>query len=114
METSSYDLYIRRGSIWPELAQTGKAKAGLVSSREEILSNNSTLEPTSTRNEMSSKWNPNLPNLPEFETEEKENLPQPKMLPKASKWNKILPEVQAAVAASGRGSKGSISQPGMS
>ena len=111
METSSYDLYIRRGSIWPELAQTGKAKAGLVSSREEILSNNSTLE--LTRNETLSKWNPNLPNLPEFETEEKENLPEAKMLPKASKWNKILPEVQA-VAASGRGSKGSISQPGIS
>ena len=61
------------------------------------------------------KWNPNLPDLPEVETEEnekmggKENVQQAKKLAKASNWNKILPEVKAT-SVKGRGS---IAQPGI-
>ena len=62
------------------------------------------------------KWNPNLPDLHEVETEENEkmggqkNVPQAKKLAKASNWSKILPEVKAT-SMKGRGS---IEQPGIS
>ena len=72
------------------------------------------------RNDMSSQWNPNLPDLPEAETEEKEtiegeNLPSVKRIPKVSKWNKVLPEVQASRSSSVSSIKGrgSIAQPGI-
>ena len=58
-----------------------------------------------------SKWNPNLPDLPEVEMEEKEKLGGKENLSQAkgSKWNKILPEVKAA-SVKGRGS---IAKPGV-
>ena len=72
------------------------------------------------RNDMSSQWNPNLPDLPEAETEEKEtiegeNLASVKRIPKVSKWNKVLPEVQASRSSSVSSIKGrgSIAQPGI-
>ena len=90
---------------------------------QEILSNDSTFEEarrSSMRNDMSSQWNPNLPDLPEAETEEKEtiegeNLASVKRLPKVSKWNKVLPEVQASRSSSVSSIKGrgSIAQPGI-
>ena len=66
----------------------------------------------SVRNEVSgSKWNPNLPDLPEVETEEKEKLGGKENLSQAkgSKWNKILPEVKAASVKD----RGSIAKPGV-
>ena len=59
-----------------------------------------------------SKWNPNLPDLAEVETEKKEKMggQENSTQAKASKWNKILPEVKAS-SVKGRGS---IAKPGVS